>query len=102
MRKKGQAVDSLTTRAVSENKKMNREQKLQAAEEVVRRIKDQVSGPFIPRRSIPDVTNRLYSVGHMANCDSSGTGPEGSFKLGRQMVYPVNSFCDWLVSRLEV
>ncbi len=83
-------------------KKPQAAEKLQAAEEVIRRIKDQVNGPFIPRRSVPIVTNHLYSIGHMANCDSSGTGPEGSFTLGRQRVYPVNSFCDWLIRRMAV
>lgn len=60
---------------------------------------------FIPRKLIPEVTNGLYSVGHMANCDSRGTGVKGAFKLGRQKIYPKEvapdgGLVNWLISLL--
>lgn len=56
---------------------------------------------FVARRDIKLFTGGLYSAGYLANCDSDGTGPAGSFKIGRQMCYSVESLCEWLVSRLE-
>lgn len=62
---------------------------------------------FIPRTQIPKVTNGLYSVGHMANCDSRGTGVKGAFTLGRQKIYPREvppdgGLVNWLISLLGV
>ncbi len=56
---------------------------------------------FVARREVKKFTGGLYSAGHLANCDSDGKGPAGSFRIGRQMCYSVESLCDWLVSRLE-
>lgn len=57
---------------------------------------------FVARSEVKTFTGGLYSSGHLANCDSLGTGPMGSFKIGRQKCYSVDSLCDWLIGRLEV
>ena len=57
---------------------------------------------ILPRIKVPTFTGGLYSSGYMANMDSRGEGPEGSFWLGRQRVYPMDKFIEWLEKRLEV
>lgn len=56
---------------------------------------------FIPRREVPKFTGGLLSSGYLANCDCAGDGPKGAFNIGRQKVYPVDAFCDWLIARIE-
>jgi hypothetical protein len=57
---------------------------------------------FVARSRVPDFTGGLLSVGTMANRDSDGTGVKGAFRIGRQVCYPVDSLCEWLIKRLEM
>lgn len=84
-------LQTMTTRA----------EKKEAAKAVIRQAAERWPSSFIPRREVPRFTGGLFSVGTMANLDSAGEGPEGAFTIGRQKVYPVVSFCDWLIARLE-
>ncbi len=59
-------------------------------------------GGFIPRTKVPFFTGGLYSAGYLANCDSRGDGVKGSFRIGRQRVYPLSALADWLIERVEV
>ena len=81
---------------------MSKEQKLQAAIEVIRKISENSKSPFVSRQQVPIITGGLISTGTLANLDSLGEGVPGSFKIGRQKCYPVISLCDWLIKRLEV
>ena len=56
---------------------------------------------FVARREVKRFSGGLYSPGHLANCDCSGTGPAGAFKIGKQIVYPVSSLINWLISQIE-
>lgn len=56
---------------------------------------------FVARTKIREFTGGLYSPGHLANCDSAGTGPKGVFRIGRQNCYPVDSLADWLIEKIE-
>jgi hypothetical protein len=71
------------------------------AVEVIRKAAECWPSSFIARSEIPKFTGGVYSVGTFANKDSEGVGVEGAFRLGRQICYPVDSLCDWLINRLE-
>lgn len=72
------------------------------AEETIRKAGECWPSRFIARSEIPKFTGGAYSAGTCANRDSEGTGIAGAFRLGRSVCYPVDSVCDWLISRLEV
>jgi hypothetical protein len=80
---------------------MNKEQKLQAAVVVIRLIAANSKSPFVTRKKVPIITGGLIAAGTMANLDSLGGGVPGAFRIGRQICYPVNALCDWLINRLE-
>ncbi len=68
--------------------------------ETIRRAADKWPTSFVPRPKFPDFSGGLYSTGYLANLDSSGKGPKGAFRIGRQICYPVESVCDWLIERI--
>lgn len=72
------------------------------AAEIIRKTAECWPSTFIARSEIPKFTGGAYSVGTFANKDSEGVGVSGAFRLGRQVCYPVDSLCDWLIKRLEV
>ena len=58
--------------------------------------------PHVPRKSVPAFTGGAFSVGHMANEDSRGVGPEGLFYLGKHACYPTPNLVRWLKDRARV
>jgi hypothetical protein len=40
------------------------------------------------------------SAGVLANMDSTGTGPEGLFYVGRKVAYEKTAYINWLVTRI--
>ncbi len=48
--------------------------------------------PFVARTEIRNFSGGLISEKYIANLDSQGAGPEGRFKIGRKVGYPVISF----------
>jgi hypothetical protein len=78
------------------------EERKKSAISVLRSVAERWPSTFVVRNSIREFTGGLYSPGYLANCDSKGIGPEGAFLIGRQKVYPVDSLCNWLISKLEV
>lgn len=81
---------------------LKEEAKKTAAIETIRAMKKRSTSSIIPRTKVPEFTNGLFSVGHLANCDSRGEGPEGGFRIGRQKCYPVDALVEWLIKRVEV
>lgn len=69
---------------------------------VIRNAGERWTSSIVPRNGIDQFTGGVYSPGYLANCDSQGIGPEGSFYIGRQKCYPVDSLVDWLISRLKI
>jgi hypothetical protein len=55
---------------------------------------------FVARSRVREFTGGLYSSGFLANCDSLGQGPPGSFRVKRQIAYPTVGFAKWLIDRL--
>lgn len=74
----------------------------QSATKVIKQAATKWPTSFVARSEVKLFTGGLYSSGFLANCDSQGIGPEGAFKIGRQVAYPVDAMTDWLVSKLEV
>jgi len=73
----------------------------EAAAEIIRQAGERWPSTFVPRSQVPKFTGNLIAVGTLANRDSDGTGVEGAFKIGRQVVYPVTALVEWLISRME-
>lgn len=71
-----------------------------SAADVIKRAADKWPTSFVARSKTKEFTGGVYSSGYLANCDSEGSGPEGAFKIRRQVCYPVDKFCEWLVARL--
>lgn len=84
--------------AIQSNKQSDKER----AAATIRKNGECWPSRFIARSEIPRFTGGTYSVGTCANRDSEGTGIKGAFRIGRQICYPVDSVCDWLIDRLEV
>lgn len=57
---------------------------------------------YIPRKNLGRATDGLISPKYAANLDSLGTGIKGRFRVGRQIVYPVDRVVEFLESRVEV
>ena len=57
---------------------------------------------YIPRKSVKQFTNGLYSPRYMANLDCRGLGPRGRVSIGGQVCYPLDSFNQWLQERTRV
>jgi hypothetical protein len=57
---------------------------------------------FFNREGAVVFSGDIFSVGHLANLDSRGEGPEGAFYLGRKRVYLKKPFVEWLIRRMGV
>lgn len=66
----------------------------------VRQAAERWPSSFVARSKIKEFTGGLISPGTMANHDSAGTGVPGAFRVGRQMCYPCEQLCEWLISRI--
>jgi len=57
---------------------------------------------FISRDQIGEFTGGAFSPRYMANLDSLGLGPDGTFKLGRKKMYSLRPLVQWMIARLKV
>lgn len=57
--------------------------------------------PLVSRDSVEKFTGGAITQRTIANHDSKGIGPQGRFKIGRKVCYPVNAFIEWLETRTE-
>ena len=55
---------------------------------------------IVAREEIRNFTGGAVSEKYIANLDSQMKGPEGRFKIGRKVVYPVDSVLRWLGARM--
>ncbi len=62
-------------------------------------LKNRWPSPFVARTEIKTFSGGLISEKYIANLDSQGAGPEGRFRVGRKIAYPVASLIKWLESR---
>ena len=54
---------------------------------------------LVARQKIEKFTGGVFTRRTMANADYLGHGPDGAFRVGRSVVYPVDSLCVWLIER---
>jgi hypothetical protein len=66
----------------------------------LKQLKDKWPSSVVARTDIRSFTGGLVSEKYLANLDSQGAGPEGRFKVGRKVGYPVDSLIRWLELRL--
>ena len=87
-----------------EAKKVKKKQsiKKQAAITLILQAAEKWPSPFVARKEVSNFTGGIYSQAHLRNMDSLRKGPEGAFRIGRSVAYPVDALCDWLISKLEV
>ncbi|PKN37676.1 MAG: hypothetical protein CVU62_08095 [Deltaproteobacteria bacterium HGW-Deltaproteobacteria-2] len=57
--------------------------------------------PFVARTEVEKFSNGLIKEKYIANLDSAGKGPEGRFRVGRKVCYPVKNLVAWLQSRSQ-
>lgn len=55
----------------------------------------------IARHRVNTYLGGAISPKTLANADSKGQGPSGSFKIGRTVVYPTESLLKWLENRKQ-
>ncbi len=80
----------------------NTAEQVKAARDAIQEAADRWQGDFLTRPDVEKFTGGALGVGHLANMDSEGRGPEGAFYLGRKIVYPKNQLSRWLQSRIGV
>jgi hypothetical protein len=56
---------------------------------------------IVARTEFEKFSGGIYSRKYLANCDSKGIGPEGRFRVGRKICYPVQQLVEWLESRAQ-
>ncbi len=63
-------------------------------------LKEKWPSAMVARTEISAFTGGAISQGYMANLDCGGQGPE-RIRIGRKILYPVDSLIRWLESRVE-
>lgn len=66
---------------------------------VLKEMADKWDSPIVARGEIRRFTGGVISPKSLANLDSQGVGPEGAFRIGCKVVYPVASVVTWLETR---
>jgi len=63
-------------------------------------MKEKWPSTIVAREEVRNFTGGAISEKYLANLDSQMKGPEERFKLGRKVVYPVDSMLRWLEARM--
>jgi len=63
-------------------------------------MKEKWPSAIVAREEIRNFTGGAISEKYLANLDSQMKGPEERFKIGRKVVYPLNSVLRWLEARM--
>lgn len=69
---------------------------------IMESLADKWPSTFVARTDVPKFTGGLISEKYIANLDSRKKGPDGRFRSGRKICYPVRNLCDWLKARSSV
>lgn len=64
-------------------------------------LADKWPSTVVARPKVGEFSGWMVTPGHVANCDSAGTGPEGSFMMAGKRCYRVKSFIAWLEQRVN-
>lgn len=68
---------------------------------IFQEMADKWPSRIVARTEVKDFTGGAISEKYIANLDSTGKGPEGRFRSGRKVCYPVDQFVRWLEARSE-
>ncbi len=68
----------------------------------LRSLAEKWPSDIVARTEVKAFTGGTISEKYMANLDCQGAGPEGRFKVGRKVAYPVASLIKWLENRSQV
>ncbi|MBP8980592.1 MAG: hypothetical protein KBG09_05040 [Syntrophobacterales bacterium] len=63
---------------------------------------DKWPSPWVARTEIEKFSGGIVDEKYLANLDSAGKGPNGRFRCGRKVVYPVAELIAWLEARSSV
>lgn len=78
------------------------EEKRQAIEAAFWEAADKWPSEFFTREDLVAFSGNAFSVGHLANLDSKGDGPGGSFYNGRKRIYKKIPAVKWVIRRIRV
>jgi len=53
------------------------------------------------RAEVPNLLGGMIAAGTLANLDSAKSGPAGTFRMGRKVIYRRDPFLVWLGDRLS-
>ncbi len=56
--------------------------------------------PYIFRQSAERQAIDGLSAAVLSNMDAAGTGPAEAIQVGRKIAYPIDSYIEWVVSRI--
>jgi len=56
---------------------------------------------IVAREEVKNFTGGAVAARYLANLDCAGKGPEGRFRVGRKICYPVAEVVKWLTERSE-
>jgi hypothetical protein len=62
-------------------------------------LKQSWQSPFVAREQVSLFSGGTLNPRTLANHDSQSTGPEGRIRIGRKVVYPVDSLIFWMEQR---
>lgn len=65
-------------------------------DEIFQKMISQWASPIVARADVGKFTGGACNPKTLANADCLGDGPQGRFFIGRRVVYPVDSFVQWL------
>ena len=68
---------------------------------IVATIIAQAGAPIISRKEAARLSGGLVSEKTLANLDCLGEGPGEKIRIGNRVGYAVESYADWLASRVE-
>lgn len=69
-------------------------------ESIFKRMAAKWPSPLVARKQVAEFSGGLINPRTLSNMDSAGTGPKERMKVGGTVVYPVDSFVEWLEARV--
>lgn len=66
-----------------------------------KRFEDNYGLPYVPRKLSYDASGQQYAHKALVEADRKGIGPKVKVKVGREICYEVDSYFDWLESRMK-
>jgi hypothetical protein len=65
------------------------------------KLKESWGSAIVARSEINRFTGGALQPRTLANLDSKGAGPQGKFKIGRKVCYPIEAVIAWIRARSD-